>query len=92
MLEREIQVVRESYNAGQETFGARNSENSLMSPPMMTLGRVQFTKPTNQTQDVKHLLNPNMRSMFEDGSFNDTESHLNKTGDVFKTQSDGRPL
>ena len=45
MYEREVQVVRESYNRGQETFGARNSENSMMSPPMMTLGRVQFDKP-----------------------------------------------
>jgi TolA-binding protein len=52
MHEREVQVVRDSYNRGHETFGARNSENSMISPPMMTLGRVQFDKPSNQTQDV----------------------------------------
>lgn len=49
MNEREVQVVRDSYNRGHETFGARNSENSMMSPQMMTLGRVQFDKPQNQT-------------------------------------------
>ena len=52
MLEREVQVVRDSFNRGHETFGARNSENSMMSPPMITLGRGQFDKPSNQTQDI----------------------------------------
>jgi len=34
MFEREVQIVRESYNRGQETFGAKNSEASIMiSPP-----------------------------------------------------------
>ena len=49
MHEREVQAVRDSFNKGQETFGAGNSDMSMMSPPMMTLGRVQFDKPTNQT-------------------------------------------
>ena len=36
-----------------------------------------------------------MKSMFDDGSFNDTESHLNKTnktafGDVLKLQSEAQ--
>ncbi|TNV82817.1 hypothetical protein FGO68_gene13745 [Halteria grandinella] len=94
-----ISSINNRVRQGNETFGANNSQKSN-SPQrgVRFIDDANSGRPSNQTQPFDtQIMMGNARSIFDDGSYNDTDSFINKTSKqgtqsiIYRSQQSERP-